>query len=174
MKPESHISCSWECEGMNLHTPKWTPTLGVIDLIVYAFIVFITNTISFVDKFNKVKFWCQCGKSLHSVHNKHHIICWQIQHSKILMPMCVSHTHIKRSLHEYACLPQLPLHWHPFRMLTKVIKPDWNPQLCWDSCVARCAWLHFTCLRITTLHVDILWTLSRILCAPHLAYMFKR
>jgi hypothetical protein len=20
---------SWECEGMNPHTPKWTPTLGV-------------------------------------------------------------------------------------------------------------------------------------------------
>ncbi len=32
VKFESHISCSQsvgECEGMNLHTPKWAPTLGV-------------------------------------------------------------------------------------------------------------------------------------------------
>jgi hypothetical protein len=33
----------------------------IIDLIVYAFIVFITNSISFVGKFNKVKSWCQCA-----------------------------------------------------------------------------------------------------------------
>jgi hypothetical protein len=25
---ESHLH-SWECEGMNPHTPKWTPTLGI-------------------------------------------------------------------------------------------------------------------------------------------------
>ncbi len=25
----SHISCFQECEEMNLHTPKWTPTLGI-------------------------------------------------------------------------------------------------------------------------------------------------
>jgi hypothetical protein len=25
---KSHLH-SWECEGMNPHTPKWTPTLGV-------------------------------------------------------------------------------------------------------------------------------------------------
>jgi len=25
---ESHLH-SWECEGMNPHIPKWTPTLGV-------------------------------------------------------------------------------------------------------------------------------------------------
>ncbi len=31
-RPESHITCSRECkecEGMNLHTPKWTPIVGV-------------------------------------------------------------------------------------------------------------------------------------------------
>jgi hypothetical protein len=28
-KPENHISCSHECEGMNTHTPKWVPILGV-------------------------------------------------------------------------------------------------------------------------------------------------
>ncbi len=34
-RPESHITCSRECkesrecEGMNPHTPKWTPMLGV-------------------------------------------------------------------------------------------------------------------------------------------------
>jgi hypothetical protein len=31
-RPKSHITCSRECkecEGMNLHTPKWTPMLGV-------------------------------------------------------------------------------------------------------------------------------------------------
>jgi hypothetical protein len=31
-RPESHITCSRECkecEGVNPHTPKWTPTLGV-------------------------------------------------------------------------------------------------------------------------------------------------
>jgi len=100
------------------------------------------------------RFDCLC---LHSVNNKHLISCWQIQQSKILMSMCISCTHIKWSLHEHACLPQLPLHWHTFRMLTKVIEPGWNPQLCWDSCVARCAWPHFTCPRITTLHADILW-----------------
>jgi hypothetical protein len=28
----SHLTCSWECkecEGMNPHTPKWTPIVGV-------------------------------------------------------------------------------------------------------------------------------------------------
>jgi hypothetical protein len=25
---ESHLH-SWECEGMNPHVPKWTPTLGI-------------------------------------------------------------------------------------------------------------------------------------------------
>jgi hypothetical protein len=29
VKPKSCISCSRECEGMNPHTPKWAPTLGV-------------------------------------------------------------------------------------------------------------------------------------------------
>ncbi len=32
MKSESHISCFGsvgECEGMNSHTPKWVPTLGI-------------------------------------------------------------------------------------------------------------------------------------------------
>ncbi len=31
-RPMSHFTCSWECkecEGMNLHTPKGTPMLGV-------------------------------------------------------------------------------------------------------------------------------------------------
>jgi hypothetical protein len=34
-RPESHITWSWEgkeckkCEGMNPHTPKWTPIVGV-------------------------------------------------------------------------------------------------------------------------------------------------
>jgi hypothetical protein len=34
-RPESHLTCSWECkeckecEGMNPHTPKWTPIVRV-------------------------------------------------------------------------------------------------------------------------------------------------
>lgn len=68
---------------------------------------------------NMTDHWFDC-LCLHSVHNKHHIICWQIQRSKILMPMCISQTHIKWSLHEHACIPQLPLHWHTFGMLTNL------------------------------------------------------
>jgi hypothetical protein len=53
---ESHLH-SWECERMNPHTPKWTPTLGVGVFMEFRILKEVFQGSKFIDSNNSLYHW---------------------------------------------------------------------------------------------------------------------